>query len=230
MPRKGKVVKVTTAEEIEQEETKSTKSTSAPSRNQTLIKLGIENDDLIDLIISLDPRLAINYVIMKKTAEEVAEKTAEKTIKKFLEAMAEKSKENEMANKFDEILLNLALVRYKERLNERKEMKKLMTPLLINKIIESQVQSKFSDCIRTHMAQAVLNGMTPNLPQIQQICQQEVQSYQMLINSLLPQLLGGDLANLFGALNAVPQSAPQQPKEEQNEDEVEIEGDEYDTL
>lgn len=226
MPRKGKVVKVTTTEEVEQEEIKNTKTSSSPIRNPNVLKAGFEDDDLADFIIALDPKLASIYLMIEKASE----RASEKTIKKFLEAMAEKSKENEMASKLDEILLNLALVRYKERLNERKEMKKLMTPLLINKIIESQVQAKFNECIRTHMAQSILNGMTPNLPQIQQLCQQEVQSYQMLINSLLPQLLGGDLANLFGALNAIPQSTHQQPKEEQNENEVEIEGDEYDTL
>jgi len=203
MPRAPKAREVSEVQE--------TKMTKKEAKN--VLPYLLQDDDLAELALASDPRLASLYLI--------AEKAAKRSIMEILTLLGNREERKE--DELDKALKALMLKKLEKELESTEEMKKLLLPLVIQSYQESQRQRMLYECIQQKMSQAVLNQPFDfDYLKALQECQMLAQSSSTLLSSLLPLL--SSQSPLSQASQVPPQVQPAQSQE------VEVSQDELETI
>ena len=165
-------------EELEEEKREKSKKKSVAKARAELMA---EDDDVFDLVLAKDPKLAALYLL--------AEKASERAIMRFLMLMGNSKGEDEV----DKMLKMYLLRKMQEEEEEKKKLKEMFLPQLISAITKSYTERSKEECIRNALLQALLSGqaITPSTySQIVQMCTQQAQAQQSAVANLLPMIMG----------------------------------------
>ena len=169
-----------------------------------------DNDDLFEIALAADPRIASFYLI--------AEKAAERSIMKILSLMGNTKKEED---ELDRTLKTLLIRKLEKEMESSEELKKILLPVLLQNYQESQRQRTFQECIQQKMFESVIQRSPFDYQKALQECQMLAQSSSTLLSSLLPLLSQSPLSQ---ASQVPPQVQPAQSQE------VEVSQDELETI
>jgi len=166
--------------EIIEESKDNTKDKKRPSKAQMILNAMNNGDnDISELLIASDPKLASVYLL--------AEKAAKKAIEEFLLLLNNNRSDDEL----DRLLKLMLIEEMKERRKEKEELKKLLLPQLINSQLQIQYQNCVNQKVQNYLMSRILNNQPLNPNEYQLIltqAQQECQSQIGMAQALLPLL------------------------------------------